>query len=116
MSVASAVLPPLQPWGRWGTDVPHLGYGELAIALYASDLSSADPKGNELTRLADQGIERLGGLQQVRALYEWWTDLNIAREQRRITVSEYAAALRRRWEDQDLFERCKMLDYQRLPR
>lgn len=92
-----------------------LPYGDLAIALYASDMPlSPDMDDETVLDYAHQGVQALGGFDRVRRLHEHHLRLNRDRMRRCITDEAYAEAISALWPDTDRFERCIGYDIWRL--
>jgi hypothetical protein len=87
-----------------------LPYGELAIALCASDLPDRPLADGELFFLAGQGFERLGGSRQVRELHRAWVRLNEDFLCGRISSGLYDKALKVLWPDPGRFDLCLAYD------
>ncbi|MFF4777540.1 hypothetical protein ACFY05_32255 [Microtetraspora fusca] len=98
---------------RLGDRAQNLAYGPLAVALYAADLPD-EPQLDDLSRLAAQGVARLGGVTRVRELYQEWTALTARVDLDGLSPEEYQRAIRAMWPDATKMDRCVGLAYQRL--
>lgn len=94
-----------------------LGYGELALALYAAPYAlpavAVAPVDDILCRAAD-GVASLGGVAAVQALYRVWRDLNADLLRGVLPGGDYETRIRRQWPDPDRFDLCLSLAYTRF--
>ncbi len=93
-----------------------LPYGDLAVALYASDLQT--PAGSlpeaAVAAYAEEGARRLGGYERVAYLHRQWRGLNQRFMNSRISPAEYRAALADLWPDARRLDACMGYDIGRL--
>lgn len=93
-----------------------LGYGDFAIALYASSLPipAPDLEGDTIAAYAEEGTGILGGHEAVRNLHAYWLRLNLDLIRSRISAEDHAIAMKRLWPDAERLERCIGYDTVRL--